>query len=198
MKKFLVISSVLLGVVFLAGCGQQPVSQTQPTTPASVAQQPKQPTDETASWQTYRNEKQGFEFKYPKTLELASASEAGGLIPFDPLIISSVYVIQPDSKDVIFSVDVKGSETLTPTWVAMQSDALKPATLQPAPVPVVIAGVSGYKIAKDTIAITTDFPQGTKYASDQYFLQKTGGPIFNLVIPGDSGGQILSTFKFTK
>jgi PBP1b-binding outer membrane lipoprotein LpoB len=43
MKKVLAISSVLLGVVFLAGCGQQPVSQTQPTTPTSVAQKPAQP-----------------------------------------------------------------------------------------------------------------------------------------------------------
>lgn len=43
MKKVLAISSVLFGVVFLAGCGQQPVSQTQPTTPAPVAQTPAQP-----------------------------------------------------------------------------------------------------------------------------------------------------------
>ena len=40
MKKVLAISSVLLGVVFLAGCGQKQTSQTQPTTPAPVAQQP--------------------------------------------------------------------------------------------------------------------------------------------------------------
>jgi hypothetical protein len=40
MKKALAISSVLLGVVFLAGCGQQPVSQAQLTTPTPVAQKP--------------------------------------------------------------------------------------------------------------------------------------------------------------
>lgn len=45
MKKVLAISSVLLGVVFLAGCGQQPVSQTQPTTPASTTQQLSQQND---------------------------------------------------------------------------------------------------------------------------------------------------------
>lgn len=39
MKKTIAISSLLLGVVFLAGCGQKPVSQTQQTTPASVAQE---------------------------------------------------------------------------------------------------------------------------------------------------------------
>jgi hypothetical protein len=38
MKKLIAISSVLLGVVFLAGCGQQPVSQTQPKTPAPATQ----------------------------------------------------------------------------------------------------------------------------------------------------------------
>ena len=43
MKKVLAISSVLLGVVFLAGCGQQPVSQTQPAVPVPVAQTPTQP-----------------------------------------------------------------------------------------------------------------------------------------------------------
>lgn len=49
MKEILAISSVLLGVVFLAGCGQQPVSQTQPTTPAPVAQTPTQPAPTTSA-----------------------------------------------------------------------------------------------------------------------------------------------------
>lgn len=39
MRKIVILSSLLLGVVFLAGCGQQPVSQTQPTTPTPVANQ---------------------------------------------------------------------------------------------------------------------------------------------------------------
>jgi hypothetical protein len=43
MKKIAAISSVLLGLVFLAGCSQQPESQTQPMTPTSVAQAPAQP-----------------------------------------------------------------------------------------------------------------------------------------------------------
>jgi hypothetical protein len=60
MKKVLAISSVLLGVVFLAGCGQQPVSQIQPTTTAPVAQQP---TTKQLP-QTYQNEEYGFQLTF--------------------------------------------------------------------------------------------------------------------------------------
>jgi len=81
MKKVLAISSVLLGVVFLAGCGQQPVSQTQPTTTVPVAQTPAQPADETASWQTYTNTKYGFEIKYPKDWQLALNVNATDQLP---------------------------------------------------------------------------------------------------------------------
>lgn len=69
MKKVLAICSVLLGVVFLAGCGQQPVSQTQPTMPVPVAQQPIDqpvPTSETANWQIYTNTKSAFSISVPK------------------------------------------------------------------------------------------------------------------------------------
>lgn len=91
MKKILAISSVLLGVVFLAGCGQQPVSQTQPTTPAPVAPII-QPT-ETASWKIYQNTKQGFELKYPKDWSISDQTDSyvnfqKGLADFGISIIS--------------------------------------------------------------------------------------------------------------
>jgi hypothetical protein len=66
MKKVLAISSVLLGVAFLAGCGQQPVSQTQPTTPAPVAQAPITP----AVTQNYIEVKE-LGFKIPVSSEMS-------------------------------------------------------------------------------------------------------------------------------
>lgn len=71
MKKVIAISSVLLGVVFLTGCGQQPVSQTQPTAPAPVAQTPVASTLQTpqvkedTSWKTYVNKAAGYQITFP-------------------------------------------------------------------------------------------------------------------------------------
>jgi len=87
MKKVLALSSVLLGVVFLAGCGQQPASQIQqPTNPSPAAQQPatNQPSAIQSSpaniqesnvatvipvdWKTYSNNEFDIEFKYPEKM----------------------------------------------------------------------------------------------------------------------------------
>jgi hypothetical protein len=84
MKKVLAISSVLLGVVFLAGCGQQPVSQTQPTTSVPVTQQPTQSNTSTTipiDWQTYTSMKYGFEFMHPSDVGYLSP-EGGAFLGF--------------------------------------------------------------------------------------------------------------------
>jgi len=70
MKKVLAISSMLLGVVFLAGCGQQSVSQTQPIAPAPVTQaptvnQPAATQPSPASGITYTNTDFGFKIALP-------------------------------------------------------------------------------------------------------------------------------------
>ena len=77
MKKIVTLSALSLGILFLAGCGQQPVSQTQPTTPAPVTQTPAQPVatqqpatqpaNETADWKIYINSRVGYKFSYPST-----------------------------------------------------------------------------------------------------------------------------------
>jgi PBP1b-binding outer membrane lipoprotein LpoB len=40
MKKIVTLSTLSLGILFLAGCGQQQTSQTQPIAPAPVVKQP--------------------------------------------------------------------------------------------------------------------------------------------------------------
>lgn len=85
MKKVIAISSVLLGVIFLTGCGQQPVSQTQPTTPAPVAQTPvtnqpvvTQPADEITSWKKFDSKLVNLSFSYPPRSEFQEKNVFAG------------------------------------------------------------------------------------------------------------------------
>jgi hypothetical protein len=69
MKKVLAISSVLFGIVFLAGCGQQSVSQIQPTTPASVMQTPLSSHAIVTEEVIYTNVQYGFQLAFPSGWE---------------------------------------------------------------------------------------------------------------------------------
>lgn len=64
MKKILAISSVMIGVLFLAGCGQQLVSQTKSTTQTQPVAT--QSANDTANLQTYTSDNLGISFQYPK------------------------------------------------------------------------------------------------------------------------------------
>jgi outer membrane murein-binding lipoprotein Lpp len=87
MKKIMTLGSVLIGVVLLAGCGQQQVSQTQLVSPVpKVAQQHNKnkasvtqstTINETVNWKIYTNF--GYSFKYPDqkiTFELSDNSDS--------------------------------------------------------------------------------------------------------------------------
>jgi hypothetical protein len=66
MKKILAISSVLLGVVFLAGCGQQQVNNTRPVNPVANQQVVTKADNEINNWRVYSDEKSGYEIKIPQ------------------------------------------------------------------------------------------------------------------------------------
>ena len=61
MKKFITLISIFLGVIFLAGCGQRLVSQTQLIAPTLDEQSN---INQVADGGTYKNDKYGFEFNY--------------------------------------------------------------------------------------------------------------------------------------
>lgn len=75
MKKIITLGILFVGVVFLAGCGQQQVSQDQPEKKVdtvykndkATASQQTQPSVDTSSWNTYKNDKYNFTIKYPSS-----------------------------------------------------------------------------------------------------------------------------------
>ncbi|MEI7426090.1 MAG: hypothetical protein WCK16_04180 [Candidatus Moraniibacteriota bacterium] len=101
MKKIITTISILLTVIFLAGCGQQSVSQIQPTTLAPVAQKPVQqpviqPTDDALN-----SKITSFEQKWKKE----------GLINWqkEDFIFAGMSIIAPKNlpKSFVISVDPK-------------------------------------------------------------------------------------------
>lgn len=68
MKKIITLSFILFGTVFLAGCGQQQVNQTQPINkPTSQSQSNTNPTTTVSDFKKYTNDQYGFEINYPSS-----------------------------------------------------------------------------------------------------------------------------------
>lgn len=103
MKKLILLSSALLGVVFLAGCGQQPARQTQSTTPAPAAEQPT--VNQTANWKTYTSEKYGFSFQYPNDWKLSENSGNNSDRSVATIVSPETQKLAQD-KQVIYSEDI--------------------------------------------------------------------------------------------
>lgn len=81
MKKLLAISSVLFGIVFLSGCGQQSTVQTRPTAPAPTTEKPEQintnnTTIASTDYKTYVDKQYKLSFQYPNTLTLTEESDS--------------------------------------------------------------------------------------------------------------------------
>ncbi len=178
MKKIIALGVLSLGIVFLAGCGQQPVDQNQPTTPDPVVQTPTQPVatqptsvDETATWQTYTNTKLGFEVKYPTTWKVSESD-------------SRINFMEKNGQDVslsffVYNKTISESEALLPIF-SVPGRKINSRTN------VVVNNIDWIKLVveENQIAQLT-YKDGKTYAA-QY-------STFENISP-----KIISTFKFTK
>ena len=177
MKKVITISSVLLGVVFLAGCGQQPVSQTQPTTPAPVAQTPTQPAPVISITKTYANAKYGFEFSYPNEFEVKEQSNSEEVGPGGAVFSLNI----GDNISVVVAKIEKGLRNGTDPLA--EPNGMDPVSKKDT----MIAGLNGriYNDGEVYVVAKNGY---------QYYLQ-----IFDTKKPGkDTLTKIVATFKFTK
>jgi len=185
MKKVLAISSVLLGVVFLAGCGQQPVSQTQPTTPAPVAQTPTQPvatqqsTDSTTvSKNLFTNPNGKYSFELPSAWKVAINKYNNS---------NSLFGTNADSGSGLGGVEIFDNQVSIDKFLesvdAQYSNKVK----------ITIDGISG---------IRTHY-KGFPASGEQAVLLKNG-KIYNIYVNSEKAEdiklleQIFTTFKFTE
>jgi len=84
---------------------EQPTSPTKPKEqPTSTATKQPSPTDETANWKTYRNEKYGFEVKYPDKIELKQKVDQGvktiTVKEFNNLVPPEVFAARIGTSDI--------------------------------------------------------------------------------------------------
>ncbi|MFH1947526.1 MAG: GerMN domain-containing protein [Candidatus Magasanikbacteria bacterium] len=77
MKKFIILGAMFLGIVFVAGCGQQPIAVVQPTEPVTstpaVVTPPPTPTNQDI---VYNNQNFGFTLTLPQTWSGFDTSES--------------------------------------------------------------------------------------------------------------------------
>ena len=106
MKKIVTLSTLVLGVVFLAGCGQQPVSQTKPITPTPVAQKPTTPVPEKQQPTTPVATQPAPTTPAPVTQNYIEVKEFGIKLPIDPAF--ATYKVESGTTDRILIYSVTG------------------------------------------------------------------------------------------
>jgi len=203
MTKIITISSMLLGVVFLTGCSQQPVSQTQPTTPAPVAQQATQPvvTQPTqpnnvatvsADWKTYQDQEYGYQFQYPNDWNLVGDSNS------DPDAYNvTIWKDDGFNKDniqivkVVYGTNADGSVSNRESYLKMLTGSSYSK--------ISIAGGQGYYFVNET----KGGPSPTIYLVGDKEIFLMGYNIFDssktpTLEAENLLKQIIGTFKFTK
>lgn len=105
MKKIITLSSFSLGIVFLTGCGRQPVSQVQPTVPASAAQASAQSISiNKGVGLVYKNEKYGFEFTFDSGYKNLWGFYAENVA--NEHLLDSFHFTVADHPDPIFTLQV--------------------------------------------------------------------------------------------
>ncbi len=212
MKKVLAISSVLLGVVFLAGCGQQPVSQTQPTAPAPVAQTPTQPVAnnqtvpaDTSNWKAYSNNTYNFSLKYPANLSVREAphskelmkaeiiDESVGHTFFDLSIAKNPQAEVVNTGLGLTVQKLEDTEFLFPEKIEGQISRQETT----------IGGVEAVKYTYKGLAYSEDEKQNEDAVNVEYEVSNNGY-VYSIASFGSDPSyatlldQIVSTIKFTK
>ena len=202
MKKIVALSSLVLGTIFLAGCGQQSVSQTQPTTPTPIAQQPavNPPAQENnspittipAGWQTYKNV--GFEISYPGAWIIDKSSETQGVVwlrtksrqaDLDAKKMTRMFDIKIRTYNTVAELPNNEQDKLSFTnWISKKADEY--GFVERAPI--TIDGVSGYK----------GVGNGETYGNYLQFVENKG-KVYEIEIEGKATEEemnIVKSFKF--
>ncbi len=204
MKKIVALSFAVLGIVFLAGCGQQPVSQTQPTTPAPVVQQPaanpsaQQNSNPTATvpngWQAYKN--LGFEINYPTAWIIDKSSESQGVVwlrtksrqaDLDAKKMTRMFDIEVRIYGTVAELPNNEQDKLSfANWISKKADEYGFVERTP----IVVDGINGYK----------GVGNGETYGNYLQFIENKG-KVYQIEIEGKATEEemnIVKSFKFAQ
>jgi hypothetical protein len=185
MQKMFKTSAVLLGIIFLAGCGKQQVSQTQPIVPIASVNQPATNQE----WQVYKNEKFGFELRYPQNWKIIENKNYITFKSPDDIVLDAK---NDCKKGPGPNCNMQVLALLTLTYETKQEFEKK---------------IGKDSIEEERVAIgNVDFIKyaifGSYVSGDNYRTEKNGN-VYNFEVGGNVKEQedprkIMESFKFTK